>query len=81
MDTKRIGTFISQKRKELKLTQLQIAEKLGVSYQAVSKWENGSLPNGEMLVALARILGVTVDEILAGESNNKQKFSYSKAGG
>lgn len=80
LDTKRIGTFISQKRKELKLTQLQIAEKLGVSYQAVSKWENGSLPNGEMLVALARILGVTVDEILAGELNNKQKFSYSKAG-
>ena len=80
MDIKKIGAFICKKRKELKLTQLEIAEKLGVSYQAVSKWENGSLPNVEMLVLLAQILGVTVDEILAGELNGKQKFSYSKAG-
>lgn len=49
LDNKKIGEFIASKRKESGLTQSDIAEKLGVSFQAVSKWENGTLPNIELL--------------------------------
>ena len=42
MDQKKIGKFISEKRKELKLTQAQLAEKLGVTDKTVSRWENGN---------------------------------------
>ncbi|WP_148410842.1 helix-turn-helix domain-containing protein [Murimonas intestini] len=45
LDNKKIGEFIASKTKETGLTQSDIAEKLGVSFQAVSKWENGTLPN------------------------------------
>ena len=45
LDNKKIGEFIASKTKETVLTQSDIAEKLGVSFQAVSKWENGTLPN------------------------------------
>ena len=41
MDQKRIGAFIAQCRKEKNLTQIQLAELLGITNQAVSKWENG----------------------------------------
>ena len=41
MDQKRIGAFIAQYRKEKNLTQMQLAETLGITNQAVSKWENG----------------------------------------
>lgn len=41
MNTNEIGTYIAERRKDQKLTQEQLGEKLGVSYQAVSKWERG----------------------------------------
>lgn len=53
------------------MTQADIAQKLGVSFQSVSKWENGTLPNVELLSDLARLFGITVDEILAGEEKQK----------
>lgn len=62
------------------MTQTEIAERLQVSFQAVSKWENGTLPNVEMLVELAGLLHVTVDEILAGQEKSEENFSYRKAG-
>lgn len=67
MDNQKIAKFISHRRKALGLTQADVAEKLKVSFQAVSKWENGTLPNVEMLVELAKLLRVSVDEILNGE--------------
>lgn len=76
----RIGSFIANKRKQLGLTQTDVADSLQVSFQAVSKWENGTLPNVEMLVELSGILHVTVDEILAGQEKSGENFSYSKAG-
>lgn len=80
LNNQKIAGFITNKRKELGLTQAYVAEHLKVSFQAVSKWENGTLPNVEMRVELARLLQVTVDEILAGQEKKEESFSYSKAG-
>ena len=80
LDNKKISEFISNKRKQLGMTQAEVAEKLKISFQAVSKWENGTLPNVEVLVELAKILNTTVDEILMGRDKDAETFSYSKAG-
>ncbi len=80
LDNKKISEFISNKRKQLGMTQAEVAEKLKISFQAVSKWENGTLPNVEVLVELAKVLNTTVDEILVGRDKNPETFSYSKAG-
>lgn len=80
LDNKKIADFIAGKRKEAGMTQAEVAESLQVSFQAVSKWENGTLPNVEMLVELASLLHVTVDEILAGQEKSTENFSYRKAG-
>ncbi len=80
LDNKKIAGFISNKRKQLGMTQAEIAERLNVSFQAVSKWENGTLPNVEILVELAALLNTTVDEILMGREKHQETFSYSKAG-
>ena len=48
LDNKRIADFIAGKRKEAGMTQAEVAESLQVSFQAVSKWENGTLPNVEL---------------------------------
>lgn len=80
LDYKKMSEFIANKRKQLGMTQADVAEKLKISFQAVSKWENGSAPNVEVLVELSKLLHTTVDEILAGRDKNDQIFSYSKAG-
>ena len=68
MNQKKIGKFIAQKRKEKNLTQEQIAETLGVSINAVSKWERGlCLMDMSLLKPLSQILDVTINEILSGE--------------
>jgi len=60
-----IGISIKALRKEKELTQEQLAEVFGVSFQAVSKWETGAAyPDIEMLPKLARFFGVTTDELL-----------------
>ncbi len=65
-----IGKRISRLRKEKSLSQEVLAEKLGVSAQAVSKWENDqSCPDISLLPSLSKILDVTVDELLTGKSN------------
>lgn len=80
LDNQKIAAFISERRKNLKMTQADVAEKLQVSFQAVSKWENGTLPNVELLVELAELLQVSVDEILAGKEKTNENFSYRRAG-
>lgn len=66
MDT--IGERIKQKRKELNLTQLQLAEKLQVTDRAVSKWEQGEgNPDFSLLASLAEILNVTLDYLITGK--------------
>lgn len=81
IDSRKMGRFIVNKRKALGLTQTQLSEKLNVSFQAISKWENGvTFPNIEILKDLAAVLEVTVDEILAGSEKEENGLSYSKAG-
>ncbi len=81
LDSIKVGNFIMEKRKSLGLTQQQLADKLNVSFQAISKWENGTTyPNIEILRDLAITLDVSVDEILAGSEKDVDGLSYSKAG-
>lgn len=81
LDSIKVGNFIMEKRKSLGLTQQQLADKLNVSFQAISKWENGTTyPNIEILRDLAIVLNVSVDEILAGSERDVDGLSYSKAG-
>lgn len=73
MDQEKIGSFIASKRKEQHLTQEGLAEKLGVSINAVSKWERGlCLMDMSLLKPLSEILGVSVNEILSGEKIDHQ---------
>ena len=75
MDNKTTGAFISARRKELSLNQKQLAEKLGVTDKAVSKWETGrSAPDIALLEPLAHELGVSVVEILQGEKIEEENF-------
>lgn len=68
MNLEKIGKFIASSRKKQNLTQEQLAEKLGITKNAVSKWERGlCLMDMSMLEPLSKILKVTVNEILAGE--------------
>lgn len=75
MNQEKIGKFIATKRKEKNLTQEQLAEKLGVSINAVSKWERGlCLMDMSLLKPLSNILDVSVNEILSGEDIKKEEF-------
>lgn len=68
MEQEKIGKFIAVLRKERNMTQKELAEKLGVTCQAVSKWENGrGLPDISVLTPLAQALELSVGEILNGE--------------
>ncbi len=81
LDSIKVGNFIMEKRKSHNMTQQQLADKLNISFQAISKWENGTtFPNIEILQDLAIVLDVSVDEILAGSERNEDGLSYSKAG-
>lgn len=65
-----IGSRIAQKRKDLGLTQEELAQRLGVSSQAVSKWENDiSCPDISLLPVLAKALGCTTDALLSGKED------------
>ncbi len=64
-----LGSRIAMRRREKGLTQEGLAEKLGVSSQAVSKWENDlSCPDISLLPKLAQVLGLTTDELLTGNT-------------
>lgn len=68
MDQEKIGRFIAKCRKEKGLTQAEIGEKLGVTYKAVSKWENGrSMPDISIMQALCDTLDISLNELFSGE--------------
>ena len=75
MDLIKIGKYIAGKRKELALTQKQLAEKLGMSDKSVSKWERGvCLPDVSVYAELCDILGISINEFLAGEDIPKENM-------
>ena len=79
MDKVKIGQFIAKCRKEQKLTQEQLAEKLGVSKNAVSKWERGiCLMDMSLLKPLSELLQVSVIDILSGEKVEENKIKEKR---
>lgn len=67
MDSKRIGEFLKQLRKENGMTQEQLGQKVGVNNKTVSRWETGSyMPPVECLKALSEMYHISINEILAG---------------
>ena len=68
MDQIKIGKFIATCRKNKKLTQVQLAEKLNITDRAVSKWETGNgMPDSSIMLELCKELGISVNELLSGE--------------
>ena len=73
MDRTKIASFIQELRKEKGLTQAELGDLLNISFQAISKWENGeNLPDVQSLENLSIIFKVTIDEILKGEKNKNK---------
>ena len=79
MDQEKIGKFIAACRKEKGLTQAALAEQLGITDRAVSKWETGkSLPDSSIMIDLCEILSINVNDLLKGErvmTDNLNKVS------
>ena len=68
MDTKMIGSFLKELRKENNMTQEQLGERIGVTNKTVSRWETGNyMPPVESLILLSDIYGISINEILAGK--------------
>lgn len=68
MDMNKIGKQIAKLRKDKQFTQMGVADKLGVTYQAFSNWERGeTMPDITKLPELADVLGVTIDELLLNQ--------------
>ena len=76
MDQIKIGRFIAVCRKRANLTQLQLADRLGITDKAVSKWERGiTMPDTSIMLELCDILGISVNELLSGEKINMENSS------
>ena len=78
MDCVSVGKFISELRKEKSLTQKQLAEKLGVTDKAVSRWETGKgYPDIETLLSLSEVLDVSLNELLSAKRLEKEKIEIA----
>ena len=72
-----LGKNIARLRKENKMTQEDLASQIGVSAQALSKWENGNnMPDIMMLPTLARIFGVKVDDLFSGDCSSSSEVDF-----
>lgn len=82
MNQEKIGIFIAENRKKKKLTQEELAKKLGVTNRTISNWENGKyLPDYNMLIPLTKELEITISELVAGEyeeTKTEQKKTLEK---
>ena len=75
MNQEKIGKFIAKLRKEKNMTQNELAESLGITDRAISKWENGrGMPDLSLLTPLCEILGVSINELLSGERLDKKDY-------
>ena len=76
MDQVKIGKFIADCRKKKNLTQMQLAEKLGITDKAISKWERGiAMPDSSIMLELCDILGISVNELLSGEEIKMENYN------
>lgn len=75
MNQIKIGKFITECRKNKKLTQAQLAEMLNTTNKSVSKWENGDcLPDASLYEPLCDILGITINELFAGHKIKSEDY-------
>lgn len=80
MDATKVGARIAELRNEKNITQLELAEKLGVTDRAVSKWETGgSYPDVTLLPQIADVFGVSIDYLLRGKSVTVHKIKQFNA--
>ena len=76
MDQVKIGKFISERRRAVNLTQMQLAEMLNITDRAVSKWECGkAMPDSSIMLTLCDILKITVNDLLNGEIVTMENYS------
>ncbi len=76
MNQMKIGKFIADLRKSKNMTQMQLAEKLGITDRAISKWENGkALPDASLMLDLCKELGITVNDLLSGEVVSMNEYN------
>ena len=76
MNQEKIGKFIAYNRKKKKLTQSELAEKLGVTDRAVSNWENGkNMPDLSLFKPLCDILGISINELMSGEVIDNREYT------
>ena len=79
MNPEKIGKFIKKLRKDNNLTQKELADKYGVTYQAVSKWENGiNLPDVSLIREMSKDFNISVEDILDGEITDKKNNHNNK---
>ena len=78
MNPEKVGKFIKEIRKKNNLTQKDLAEKYGVTYQAVSKWENGkNIPDISLIREMSKDFNISVEDILDGKfGDKKKKYNY-----
>jgi len=75
MNQEKIGRFIAELRKEKNMTQKDLANKLGITDRAISKWENGrGMPDLSLLTSLCEVLEIKVNELLSGEKLDNKNY-------
>ena len=75
MNQEKISKFIVKCRKDKKMTQSELAEKLGVTDKSISNWENGrNMPDLSLFKPLCDVLGITINELLSGERLKKEEY-------
>ena len=75
MDQEKIGKFIAECRKNKKLTQSELAEKLGVTDKSIGNWENGrNMPDLSLFKPLCDELGITINELINGEKIKEEEY-------
>ena len=75
MNQEKIGKFIAKCRKDKKITQSELAERLGVTDKSIGNWENGrNMPDLSLFKPLCDELGITINDLLSGEKISKDKY-------
>ncbi|MBQ8892201.1 MAG: helix-turn-helix domain-containing protein [Bacilli bacterium] len=75
MNQEKIGKFIAECRKDKKMTQSELAERLGVTDKSIGNWENGrNMPDLSLFKPICDELGITINELLSGERLKKEKY-------
>lgn len=78
MNQEKIGKYIATCRKNKKLTQEQLAEKLGITSKSISRWENGkTMPDVSLFHSLCKELSITINDLLSGETTSKNNLDLS----